>query len=245
MEHQVKTKIENEDEKIQIDFNNLSKEKREELKTNLLINIDVLNNHYGSKFIIPDDIDLETLYMLYTRYLGAVAYEEAANNAKLLSIDSPANFKQSSYNENQIKPYKIGITYTKTWHNKYVNILKEKCIEGLKKSSEKIEIIEHAVSGSYELISGAQYLCAKGCDSIIAIGILLKNETDHYEYVSQAVFTGLVMLQVQEKVPIINGILNCREEQQFKDRTEGNKCTAENWPIAAIEEAKNSRFYRK
>jgi 6,7-dimethyl-8-ribityllumazine synthase len=127
----------------------------------------------------------------------------------------------------------IGVTFTTKWHKKYVDILKDKCIDILK-NNYNVTIMEYPVSGSYELIHGCLYLSQNKCDAIIAIGILLKSETDHYKYTSLAVTKGLVDIQIKYEIPIINGILNVKTEQQMIDRTE-KKCTANDWAKIAID----------
>jgi 6,7-dimethyl-8-ribityllumazine synthase len=46
-------------------------------------------------------------------------------------------------------------------------------------------------------------------DAIIAIGVLIKGETAHFEYISQAVSTGLMRIQLDFGVPVVFGVLVC------------------------------------
>ncbi len=59
---------------------------------------------------------------------------------------------------------------------------------------------------------------AKKYDVIIAIGIIIKGETRHFDLVAEATHNGLMQLQLQKKVPVIFGILACDNIKQAKDR---------------------------
>ncbi|PSN65352.1 6,7-dimethyl-8-ribityllumazine synthase-like protein [Corynespora cassiicola Philippines] len=51
-------------------------------------------------------------------------------------------------------------------------------------------------------------------DAIIAIGVLIKGETMHFEYISDAVSHGLMRLQLEGNIPVIFGLLTLLEEKQ-------------------------------
>lgn len=51
-------------------------------------------------------------------------------------------------------------------------------------------------------------------DAIIAIGVLIKGETMHFEYISEAVSHGLMRLQLDNNVPVIFGLLTLLTEEQ-------------------------------
>ena len=79
-------------------------------------------------------------------------------------------------------------------------------------------------------------------DAIIAIGVLIKGETMHFEYIADAVSHGLMRVQLDTKVPIIFGLLTALSEEQALQRAgigskEGNRghCHGEDWGAAAVE----------
>jgi len=72
---------------------------------------------------------------------------------------------------------------------------------------------EMMVPGSFEIPWAAKML-AKNCDVVVCIGLLLKGETMHFEMISQSVAQGLMNLQLESGVPMINGVLNCLTEGQ-------------------------------
>lgn len=51
-------------------------------------------------------------------------------------------------------------------------------------------------------------------DALIAIGVLIKGETMHFEYISEAVSHGLMRLQLEGNVPVIFGLLTLLSEEQ-------------------------------
>ena len=92
-------------------------------------------------------------------------------------------------------------------------------------SSEKIEI--HKVPGAFEL-PGKVKLLIKGnssYDVIITLGCVLKGETDHYHYISQAVTDGIMSLTVEldsDYPKIIFGVLTCQTKALAIARSDSN-----------------------
>ena len=92
-------------------------------------------------------------------------------------------------------------------------------------SSEKIEI--HKVPGAFEL-PGKVKLLIKGnssYDVIITLGCVLKGETDHYHYISQAVTDGIMSLTIEldsDYPKIIFGVLTCQTKELAIARSDSN-----------------------
>lgn len=79
-------------------------------------------------------------------------------------------------------------------------------------------------------------------DAIIAIGVLIKGETMHFEYISEAVSHGLMRLQLDGNVPVVFGLLTLLSEEQGLWRagiSGANKDEGHNhgldWGSAAVE----------
>jgi 6,7-dimethyl-8-ribityllumazine synthase len=78
------------------------------------------------------------------------------------------------------------------------------------------------VPGSFELPLGARWLIDDHhVDAVVALGCLIKGETPHFEYISQAVSTGLMQLGLSTGVPIAFGVLTVLNEAQALDRVGG------------------------
>jgi 6,7-dimethyl-8-ribityllumazine synthase len=79
-------------------------------------------------------------------------------------------------------------------------------------------------------------------NSVIAIGVLIKGSTNHYEYICDAVSHGLMRVQLDTGVPVIFGVLTCLTEDQAKERAgfEVNGKKGHNhgvdWAAAAVEQ---------
>ena len=74
--------------------------------------------------------------------------------------------------------------------------------------------------------------------AVIAIGVLIKGETMHFEYIADATSHGLMKVQLELGVPVIFGLLTVLNEEQGKARaglSEGKHCHGEDWGNAAVE----------
>jgi 6,7-dimethyl-8-ribityllumazine synthase len=75
-------------------------------------------------------------------------------------------------------------------------------------------------------------------DAIIAIGVLIKGETMHFEYIADAVSQGLMRVQLDNNIPLIFGLLTVLTEEQAKARagiSAGGHNHGEDWGLAAVE----------
>lgn len=84
-------------------------------------------------------------------------------------------------------------------------------------------------------------------DVVIAIGVLIKGATMHFEYISEAVTHGLMNVQLDSGVPIVFGVLTVLNDDQALKRAgigrgpnKGHN-HGEDWGAAAVEMANNSR----
>ena len=98
--------------------------------------------------------------------------------------------------------------------------LLEGCLLALKENNYNREQIEiHEVPGAFELPAKAKYLNSKNKYScIIALGCVIKGETDHYHYISQAVTNGIMSVTLSrnknvKKSNIIFGVLTCQNKE--------------------------------
>jgi 6,7-dimethyl-8-ribityllumazine synthase len=73
-------------------------------------------------------------------------------------------------------------------------------------------------SGCFELPVLAQALAGKGYDAVVALGVVLRGGTPHFDYVCRAVTDGLARVILDTGVPIGFGILTCDDETQALDR---------------------------
>ena len=114
------------------------------------------------------------------------------------------------------------------FNSKVTDGLLKGCLVALNKdgvSSEKVDI--HKVPGAFEL-PGKVKLLTKGdssYDVIITLGCVIKGETDHYHYISQAVTDGIMSLTVgldSDYPKIIFGVLTCQSKELAMARSDSN-----------------------
>lgn len=83
-------------------------------------------------------------------------------------------------------------------------------------------------------------------DAVIAIGVLIKGETMHFEYISESVSHALMKVQLDTGVPVIFGVLTALSEDQALERgglgrTNKGHNHGEDWGLAAVEMGSNVR----
>ncbi|EJU00783.1 6-7-dimethyl-8-ribityllumazine synthase [Dacryopinax primogenitus] len=84
-------------------------------------------------------------------------------------------------------------------------------------------------------------------DAIIAIGVLIKGSTMHFEYICDATSQALMKLQMDTGVPVIFGVLTCLNDEQALARAglgEGQKHNhGGDWGLAAVEMGAKNRLW--
>jgi len=68
--------------------------------------------------------------------------------------------------------------------------------------------------GSFELPVLAQGLVNQGFDAVVALGVVIRGGTPHFEYVCDAVTRGLARVALDSGVPVGFGVLTCDSEEQ-------------------------------
>ena len=78
------------------------------------------------------------------------------------------------------------------------------------------------VPGAFELPIVAEKLAASGkYAAVIALGAVIQGDTDHHDYINHAVAQGLMTASQKNSVPILFGVLTCRNMEQALDRSGG------------------------
>ena len=104
-----------------------------------------------------------------------------------------------------------------SWHERVMQGLLDGTMEALRRHQVESPVVVR-VSGSFELPVVASALAAQGFDAIIALGVIIRGGTPHFEYVSSAATDGLTRVALDHGVPIGFGLLTCDDEQQALDR---------------------------
>jgi 6,7-dimethyl-8-ribityllumazine synthase len=109
-------------------------------------------------------------------------------------------------------------------------------VEGLARGAREALLAEGAaprfieeveVPGAFELPLGARAAARSGrFDAIVALGAVVRGDTDHYEHVAREAASGLMRVSLETGVPVAFGVLTVRRELQARGRARpgaGNK----------------------
>ena len=97
-------------------------------------------------------------------------------------------------------------------------------IDGVKSNLDpSFELNVYKVDGAWELIYKINQLSTTdNIDKFVAIGVIVKGDTDHYEYISNGVVDGLINLTIHNNIYIANCVLNVLNLDQAKARISEN-----------------------
>lgn len=81
------------------------------------------------------------------------------------------------------------------------------------------------VPGTFELPVVASALAGQGYDVVVALGVVIRGGTPHFDYVCNAATDGLTRVALDHTVAVGFGVLTCDDDQQALDRAglEGSK----------------------
>jgi 6,7-dimethyl-8-ribityllumazine synthase len=104
-----------------------------------------------------------------------------------------------------------------SWHDVVMDGLMDGARRGLADAGlPDAEVIR--VPGSFELPVAAARLAASGVDAVVALGVVTRGGTPHFDYVCTAATIGLTEVTVRTGVPVGFGLLTCDDEAQALDR---------------------------
>lgn len=103
-----------------------------------------------------------------------------------------------------------------TWHTQICDAL----LDGARKVAIDSGIAEPTlvrVLGAIEIPVVAQELAATH-DAVVALGVVIRGQTPHFDYVCDAVTQGLTRVSLDASTPVANGVLTTNTEEQALDR---------------------------
>lgn len=110
---------------------------------------------------------------------------------------------------------RLGIVAS-TWHSTICDAL----LAGAKRVVARAGVVNPTVvrvHGAIEIPVVAQEL-ARNHDAVIALGVVIRGGTPHFEYVCDAVTQGLTRVSLDASTPVANGVLTTNTEEQALDR---------------------------
>jgi 6,7-dimethyl-8-ribityllumazine synthase len=104
-----------------------------------------------------------------------------------------------------------------SWHDEVMDGL----VAGAQRALDDAGVTDVALlraAGSFELPLVSQACAAAGFDAVVALGVIIRGGTPHFEYVSSAATDGLARVALDTGVPVGFGLLTCDTEEQALDR---------------------------
>ena len=102
-----------------------------------------------------------------------------------------------------------------SWHTEIMDGLIGGALRAVEDAGLTPKLIR--VPGSFELPVAAARL-APHYDAVVALGVVIRGGTPHFDYVCSAATTGLTEVSIRTGTPIGFGVLTCDTEQQGLDR---------------------------
>ncbi len=102
------------------------------------------------------------------------------------------------------------------WHDVIAAGLLEGAIRALTASGVSFTVVR--VPGSFELPVVSKAVLEAGADAVVALGVIVRGGTPHFEYVSDAATSGLTQVSLATGKPVGFGVLTLDDEQQGLDR---------------------------
>jgi 6,7-dimethyl-8-ribityllumazine synthase len=102
------------------------------------------------------------------------------------------------------------------WHEVITDGLIAGSTRVLEASGAEFELVR--VPGSFELPVVAKAVLDAGADAVVALGVIIRGGTPHFEFVSDAATSGLTRVAIDTGKPVGFGVLTLDDEQQGLDR---------------------------
>ena len=106
-----------------------------------------------------------------------------------------------------------------SWHDKITSALVNSATRTCAELGVRPEVVR--VPGAFELPVVALHAARAGADAVVALGVVIRGGTPHFEYVCQATTDGLSRVPMDTGVPVGFGLLTCDTEEQAAARAGG------------------------
>ena len=119
--------------------------------------------------------------------------------------------------------YKV-VVISARWHEELCNSLVSGAQRALSQAKVSIDPVIY-VPGSFELPLAAQIALDNGADAAVVLGVVVRGETPHFDYVCQGVTNGVIQVSLSRSKPIGFGVLTVDNVEQAIARSgvEGSK----------------------
>jgi 6,7-dimethyl-8-ribityllumazine synthase len=103
-----------------------------------------------------------------------------------------------------------------SWHTTVMNGLIDGAKATLDASGATYDLI--TVAGSFEIPLAAQSALANGYDAAVCLGVIIRGDTPHFDFVADAVTSGLTRVQLDAGKPVGFGVLTVDNDAQALNR---------------------------
>ena len=102
------------------------------------------------------------------------------------------------------------------WHGEFTDHMLDRAVAAAKACGVD-EVVTVRVAGSVELPVVAQAL-ARRCDAVVALGVVIRGATAHFDHVCRSVTDGLTRVALDAGKPVAHGVLTVDTLDQARDR---------------------------
>jgi 6,7-dimethyl-8-ribityllumazine synthase len=103
-----------------------------------------------------------------------------------------------------------------SWHRRVMDGLVDGAHRALADAGvASVELVR--VPGAFELAVACSRL-ATSYDAVVALGVIIRGGTPHFDYICQGATMGLTEVSVRTGVPVGFGVLTCENDEQALDR---------------------------
>jgi len=120
------------------------------------------------------------------------------------------------------------------WHTEIMDALVAGALRAAEAAGAGVRVTR--VPGAFEIPVVAARLAQSGADAVVALGVVIRGSTPHFEYVCDAVTSGLTRVALDTGVPVGFGILTTDNEEQALERA-GLPTSKEDKGAEAVEAA--------
>lgn len=113
---------------------------------------------------------------------------------------------------------RLGLCSTR-WHEEITDLLVKRALAAAEACGVTDTVVVR-VAGAIELPVVAQEM-ARQLDAVVALGVVIRGGTPHFDYVCESVTAGLTRVALDEGTPVGNGVLTCDTVEQAMDRAGG------------------------
>jgi 6,7-dimethyl-8-ribityllumazine synthase len=133
-----------------------------------------------------------------------------------------------------------------SWHEQITKAMISSAQRTLAAAGADFSLVR--VAGAFELPVVSQAALKAGADAVVALGVIIRGGTPHFEYISDAATNGLLRVSLDSGKPIGFGVLTLDDEQQGLDRAglpNSKEDKGEEAALAALQAADTLRSLRK